>query len=377
MILTGIISNISFLIVLSFLYSFIYKQQSKINTKIHSILNGVLFGLIALAGMIVPLRFSPGVIFDGRSIVISIGAYFGGPIVAIISASIAGVYRYILGGAGTFVGISVIVNSALIGLLYRYIFDRNTSRKVIPLYLFGLAVHIFMMLLMFLLPGKASADVVRELTIPVLIVYPLATILVAKLLIDRETFVDNQQKISTSQQKFKSIFESANVGKSITQPSGEIDVNKAFCDMLGYTQEELQHKKWQDITPPDEIAHVEKLIDPLLKGETDSVRFEKRYICKDCSEIWADVSTSLQRDQNGRPMHFITTVVPIDAQKRAQEELKRLKDELEIQVSEKTRELQERVEELEKFHDATVEREIRMNEMREELNRLKKEKDGE
>lgn len=374
MILTGIISNISFLIALSFLYSFIYQKQNKISKKIHHSLTGILFGLIALAGMMVPLHFTPGVIFDGRSIIISIGAYFGGPIVAVISVLITGFYRYLLGGAGAIVGIGVIITSALIGLLYRYFIERTKSKRTIPLYLFGLTVHICMMLWMLLLPGKTSADVVRELTIPVLLVYPIATILVAKMMIDRVNFIDNQAKLVASEEKFKSVFESANVGKSLTIPSGEISVNKAFCDMLGYTQKELVNKKWQEITPENEIELTLQLIDPLLSGKKDSIRFEKRYLHKNGSLIWADVSTTIQRDQAGKPLYFITTIVSINERKKAEQELSKLKEDLETQVAEKTRELQERIAELERFYNATITREIRMNELREEIKRLKEEK---
>ncbi|MCF7857861.1 MAG: PAS domain S-box protein [Candidatus Cloacimonetes bacterium] len=374
MIFTGIISNIFFIIILSYLYSFIYKKKDKISKNVHHLLNGILFGLIALAGMMVPLHFSPGVIFDGRSIILSIGAYFGGPIVAIISVLIAGSYRYLLGGAGAFVGIGVIFTSALIGLLYRYLFNQAKSKKIIPLYFFGLIVHFCMMLWMILLPGKTNTDVIKELTLPILLIYPVATLLIAKILIERESVIDDQAKLVSNEEKFKSVFESANVGKSITQISGEINVNKAFCDMLGYTQEELQNEKWQDLTPPEDVRSIEKLLAPLIKGAQDTTRFEKRYIHKNRTYVWADVSVAAMRDRSGKTLHFITTIVPIDERIKAQRELHALKEDLEVQIAEKTTELRERVAELERFHDATIEREIRMNELRDEIKRLKEEK---
>jgi PAS domain S-box-containing protein len=56
-----------------------------------------------------------------------------------------------------------------------------------------------------------------------------------------------------SEEKFKYVFDNSAVGKSITLPSGEIHVNKAFCEMLGYSSEELTEKKWQEISHPDGI----------------------------------------------------------------------------------------------------------------------------
>ena len=128
--------------------------------------------------------------------------------------------------------------------------------------------------------------------------------------------------VTVSEEKFKDIFESANVGKSITLPTGKINVNKAFCKMLGYTREELQNTKWQEITPGEEVPIIQKTMEPLLKGEKDSARFEKRYICKNGKQIWVDVSVSVRRDKNGKLLYFITTIIDINERKQAEKDLK-------------------------------------------------------
>lgn len=125
---------------------------------------------------------------------------------------------------------------------------------------------------------------------------------------------------------YRSLFESSNVGKSITSLSGEINVNKAFAEMLGYDQEELKHRTWQELTPSDEIESIQKKIATLLSGEKDSGRFEKRYIHKNGSYVWADVSVAIQRDNNNNPLHFITTVVDITEHKKADELLREERD---------------------------------------------------
>jgi PAS domain S-box-containing protein len=54
---------------------------------------------------------------------------------------------------------------------------------------------------------------------------------------------DDERFLNLDEEKFRSVFDSSNVGKSITLPNGEIHINKAFCDMLGYSREELLHKR--------------------------------------------------------------------------------------------------------------------------------------
>ena len=125
--------------------------------------------------------------------------------------------------------------------------------------------------------------------------------------------------LAKSEEKFRLVFESANAGKSITRPTGEIDVNNAFCDMLGYTREELKNKKWQELTHPDDIDANQKLLDPLLRDEKDSVRFKKRYLHKDGHIIWADVSAIMHRDIERNPIFFISTIINITEQKQAED----------------------------------------------------------
>jgi len=130
-----------------------------------------------------------------------------------------------------------------------------------------------------------------------------------------------EEALRESESKFKHVFEAANVGKSITMPTGEIHVNQAFCDWLGYTPEELSEKKWQDITPANDIEAIQQLLEPLLKGDRDSARFDKRYIHKNGTTVWADVSVAMRRDLAGKPLHFITTIVDISERKQAEEKL--------------------------------------------------------
>jgi PAS domain S-box-containing protein len=134
--------------------------------------------------------------------------------------------------------------------------------------------------------------------------------------------------LKESEERFKHVFEAANVGKSITLITGEINVNLAFCEMLGYTKVELEHKKWQDITPADEIETVNSKTASLLSGEKSKTRFNKRYIHRDGSMVWADVSVALQRSQNGEPLYFITTVIDITERIKAENALNESKDNL-------------------------------------------------
>ena len=131
-----------------------------------------------------------------------------------------------------------------------------------------------------------------------------------------------EEALRESEDKFKYVFDYSVVGKSITLPTGEVHANKAISEILGYSQEELNKLRWQDITHPDDIELTQKALDSVASGEKDSVRFIKRYIHKNGSVVWGDLSTSLRRDKEGKPLYFMSNLVDITERKRAEDALR-------------------------------------------------------
>jgi len=127
--------------------------------------------------------------------------------------------------------------------------------------------------------------------------------------------------LKESEEKFRNVFENSIVGKSITGLDGTLKVNKAFCEMLGYSKEELINANFREITHPDDIKYTDKIIESMIDGSMDSARFEKRYIHKNGNIIWTDVSTVLQKDKSGKPLFFITAILDLTERKKADEAL--------------------------------------------------------
>lgn len=184
--------------------------------------------------------------------------------------------------------------------------------------------------------------------------------------------IKSEKELKERERMFRNLFEAANAGKSITQLSGEITVNQAFCTMLGYNREELEHKKWQELTPAEDIKAINQVLHPLLNGEAKSTRFNKRYLHKDGSIRWADVSVAVKLDDQNKPIYFISTIVDITDRVKTEDELNHIRKNLENEVYSKTKELNDRIETLERFRNATIEREFRIKELIEEIDQLKK-----
>jgi len=319
-----LIKDVALLVALTSLHSMLarLRRKGEIWPRLAS---GLLFGGVAVIGMALPFQYQPGTIYDGRSIILALAGLFGGAITTAVSIVAAGTYRALLGGAGVWAGLASIIGPAAVGLVFRRACEgRPEKLGILPLYGLGLAAHLLMLACQLLLPWPTGLAVIGRIWVPVMLIFPLATLLTGLLLQAEGRRAAAEAARRESEDRFKHVFESANVGESITLPTGEINVNKAFCDLLGYTRQELRNRKWQELTPAEDVAGVQRLLDPLLRGEKESARFDKRYLHKNGEVVWADISVAMRRDDKGRPLHFITTVVDITARKRAEEESRSL-----------------------------------------------------
>ncbi len=105
-------------------------------------------------------------------------------------------------------------------------------------------------------------------------------------------------------------------------------LNRAFCELLGYAEEELLAKTFLDITHPDDREENLRAVEQLLAGEIQYVHLEKRYLHKLGQEIWVLVSASLVRDAQGRPQYFISQVQDISQRKQAEAALHQSEEQL-------------------------------------------------
>ena len=98
-------------------------------------------------------------------------------------------------------------------------------------------------------------------------------------------------------------------------------VTRKFCEMIGYTAEELQQGSVKRLHHPDDSDADQNFEKQLVAGEIDHFAFEKRYLRKDGSVFWANRTVSLSRDEAGRPKYFIRVIEDISARKEAEKKL--------------------------------------------------------
>ncbi len=133
-----------------------------------------------------------------------------------------------------------------------------------------------------------------------------------------------EEELYESEEKFRRIFEFSPNGKSMTGIDGTLHVNKAFCEIVGYSEDELRQKNWKEITHPDDIEKSETMVQALIDGKMDRAKFQKRYLHKNGQIVWTDVITAIFKDKEGKNQSFITTIIDITERKQNEQKLERL-----------------------------------------------------
>jgi PAS domain S-box-containing protein len=251
------INNATLLLALSVVYGFGNMLGQRLKNLI-PIANGLLIGLAGIAIMSFPFNLVEGLFFDTRSILISVTALFFGWVPASIAAGMTLIYRLYIGGVGTLTGCSVIVLSLALGLLFRRFIPLSRSKyRWAKLYIFGIIVHIGMLACMLLMPWDGALQTLRQVSLPVMIIYPVGVVLLALLLLRQREYNDATTRITEAESRYRSLFyNNLAVMLLINPDDGHIvDANPAAVSFYGWPLSEIQKMNISQINTlsPDEL----------------------------------------------------------------------------------------------------------------------------
>ena len=127
--------------------------------------------------------------------------------------------------------------------------------------------------------------------------------------------------LKQSEEQFRNAFDHA-AGMALVATDGRwLQVNQSLCRMLGYSEQELLALKFQEITHPDDLGRELVHNYQLLDGQTTAAQLEKRFLHQSGQHVWVLSSSSLIRDAQGQPAHFIFQIQDITERKRAEEQV--------------------------------------------------------
>ncbi len=143
--------------------------------------------------------------------------------------------------------------------------------------------------------------------------------------------IDAEHDLRENEERFRKVFDEAPLGMAITGLNYRfVRVNRVFCTLLGYDEEELKEQTVVDITHPDDLSIDMRMIMKLMDGESASLSAEKRFVKKNGSAVWVNLTGAVMRDSAGEPVYILSMVEDIHSRKEIEEKLAHYTQEVEI-----------------------------------------------
>ena len=156
-----------------------------------------------------------------------------------------------------------------------------------------------------------------------------------------EALRPEHDRVLASERRFRAFFDTAAVGTSEMDLRGRlVQVNDRYCQITGYSREELAGMAAADLTHPDDRAADRQSLAAYLEGRSPEYDSEKRCVRRDGSVVWVHVTEAMVRDAAGKPLHSAGVTRDVTSRRRRDEDVRRLNETLELRVTERTAQLQ-------------------------------------
>lgn len=397
---SSLIDNVALLLTLTVMYGLLTRRLKAGNVW-SGVFKGLLFGLVAVAGMLIPLKYAPGIIYDGRSIILAMAGLFGGGVVTLVSVVVAGTYRAYLGGNGIWAGLATIIACGMVGLALRRSCGNLPERLgILQLYGFGILVHIVMLACQLLIiPWPTGLSMISRLWLPVLLVFPFVTLLIGVSLGAEERRVQTERKLAESEALQSALIQ--NIPDMIwlkDQNGVYLSCNQRFERLLNAREADIVGKTDYDFFDRNQAEFFREYDRKAMAAGKPSSNEEWLTFADDgCRALMETIKTPMF-DAEGKLIGVLGIARDITGRKESEEELKKHRDHLEELVNERTetlerkrveleeaqramqslladvnaakQELEVKVAKIERLNQVFVDRELRMVELKKQIKKL-------
>jgi len=134
-----------------------------------------------------------------------------------------------------------------------------------------------------------------------------------------------EEELRRREEELRSLFDLSAIGMAKVSSEGRyLRVNRKYCQMLGYSEQEMLDLTLYDVTHPDDREASVAIVHSSFNGEPEEYTIEKRYVRKDGEIIWALINWTIIRDMEGHPLHSVANIQDITARKHAEAEREEL-----------------------------------------------------
>jgi PAS domain S-box-containing protein len=337
----GLIQNVALLLATGLVLDFFWKRNQNNDLVFSRLIAGVFLSIIGIMVMLTPAVLSPGLVFDTRSVLLSVSGMFFGLVPVVMAMVVTAAYRVYIGGDGVWMGIAVIFSSGIIGIVWHSIdgkwYNKHRNLKLIVL---GFAVHLVMLGCTMFLPFNLRDKTVNSILFPLLTVYPFGTFLFGYFLFNRLRQWETKKLLRESEERFREIIESSvDIHYRQDIQSGEfVYISPSVYQILGYTPQEVLKMnllKQRDLFFDEDLGHLESFQPDLIQShqQNKTLELEFRMISRSGKIHWIHGSYKIKNDAQGNPAYIIGLLRDITERKKSEAFIRESYHEREMIVS--------------------------------------------
>jgi PAS domain S-box-containing protein len=315
-----LVFNASLLLTLALIYDLLAVHWRIGRASLRQVPVGVIIGSVGVIVMLASWKLDPGIVFDTRSILLGVSGLFFGTVPTVVAMAITAAYRGFIGGAAVWMGIAVICTSGAIGIAWRH-WRRSLLADITwrELYLFGLVIHLDMLGCAFLLPQAVLWHVLANIVVPILLIYPIVTALLGKLLAGHLKRERTKQQLRESEERYQNLAKIAPVGIFRTDKNGATTyVNPMWCQISGLSEAKAMGDGWLGAVDPDDRERISKNWQETTRLHEASFT-DYRFLRPDGTVAWVMGQASPEMNLENHIVGYVGTITDISERKRAEE----------------------------------------------------------
>lgn len=323
-----LIANLAVVALFSSIWSLASDWLDKQRWIIRKLCIGLLVGGAAVSTMLLTVEIAPGVVYDLRTCVVAVGAFFSGPVVAIIAIVMAGAFRLLEGGAGVALGFFHLGLAALVGLGVR-----SAARSTLPnpfwIVFLASAMALLLLLMAFLLARVVSLEEARALVVPGTVLTLLATLMMGfTILAARRAGYDRSILRAALAQAPEFLYVKDTDGRFLT-------VNEAVAHHHGFSEpSEMIGKSDFDTTDRARAEKLHAQEQAIMESRTALLDFEEEVVDSSGQRRWYKTSKVPLTGKDGRIVGLAGMTVDTTSVKKLEHELTESRDRLSLAMSE-------------------------------------------
>ena len=280
----ALLQNIAWLLAMVVVFDLAAGRQRMPGRPLHQVAVGLVLGGLCMGLIHTSFRLESGIIFDTRSVLLSASGLFFGAVPTGVAMAVAAAFRLLKGGVGAWTGVAVTLATGFIGIAWRH-WRRGRLQDVRAreLYAFGLVVHLVMLALMLTLPWDRAKHVLHDVSLPVLLLYPVAATILGLLLANRLRRERAATDLAASEERLRLALDAARMGTfDFDLRSRNIVWSREHEELWGFKPGEFAgtFEAFASRVHPDDL--------PGLEAEMERCRNAREPFVREFRVVWPD-----------------------------------------------------------------------------------------